>query len=89
MDPISPKPADVEILPQSVASMPLPVHVTLGRTTLPLKEVCQLAAGSLIEFGQPATQPADLVVNGKVLARGQLVVVEGNYGLKVLALCPK
>lgn len=89
MDPTSPKPANLELLPQSVASMPLPLHVTLGRTTLPLKEVCQLAVGSLIEFGQPASQPADLIVNGKVLARGQLVVLEGNYGLKVLALCPK
>ncbi len=89
MDPTSPKPANLEFLPQSVASMPLPLHVTLGRTTLPLKEVCQLAVGSLIEFGQPASQPADLIVNGKVLARGQLVVLEGNYGLKVLALCPK
>lgn len=89
MDPTSPKPADRDILPQSVASLPLPAHVTLGRTTVPLKEVCQLAVGSLIEFGQSASQPADLVVNGKILARGQLVVVQGNYGLKVVALCPK
>jgi len=89
MDPSSSKPADLEVLPQSVANMPLPAHVTLGRTTLPLKEVCQLASGSLIEFKQPASQPADLVVNGKVLARGELVAVEGNYGLKVLAICPK
>jgi flagellar motor switch protein FliN/FliY len=89
MDPTSPKPANLEILPQSVASMPLPLHVTLGRTTLSLKEVCQVAVGSLIDFGQPASQPADVVVNGKVLARGQLVAVEGNYGLKVFALCPK
>ncbi|HEV3334502.1 MAG TPA: FliM/FliN family flagellar motor switch protein [Bryobacteraceae bacterium] len=89
MDPKSPKPADREILPQSVARMPLAAHVILGRTTLPLKEVCQLAVGTLIEFGQPASQPADLVVNGKVLARGQLVAVQGNYGLKVVELCPK
>ena len=89
MDPTSFKPADIEFLPQSVARMPLPVHVTLGRTILLLKEVCQLAVGSHIEFGQPASQPADLVVNGKVLAHGQLVDLQGNYGLKVLALCPK
>lgn len=89
MDPFLSRPADLEILPHSVASMPLPAHVILGRTTLPLKEVCQLAVGSVIEFGQPASQPADLIVNGKVLARGQLVDLQGNYGLKVLALCPK
>lgn len=89
MDPVSPTPSDLEVLPHSVASMPLPAHVTLGRTTLPLKEVCQLAVGSVIEFGQPASQPADLVVNGKALARGQLVDLQGNYGLKVLELCPK
>lgn len=89
MDPTSSKPVDIEPLPQSVADMPLPAHVTLGRATLPLKEVSQLAVGSLIEFGQPASQPADLVVNGKILARGHLVVLEGNYGFEVLALCPK
>jgi flagellar motor switch protein FliN/FliY len=89
MDPIFPKPDDIEMLPQSVAGLSVPMHVTLGRTTLPLKEVCQLAVGSIIEFQQAASQPADLMVNGKVLARGQLVTAQGNYGLKVLALCPK
>jgi flagellar motor switch protein FliN/FliY len=88
MDPSSPKTA-LEILPQSVANMPLPVHVTLGRTALQLREVCQLAVGSIIEFGQAASHPADLIVNGKVLARGQLVATDGKYGLKVLELCPK
>jgi len=69
--------------------MALPAHVVLGRTTLSLKQVSQLSVGSMIEFAQPSSQSADLVVNGKVLAQGQLVVVEGYYGLQVLALCPK
>ena len=88
MDPTSPKPSELDLLPQ-VANMPLPAHVTLGRTTVPLQEVCRLAVGSVVEFGQSASQTADLIVKGKVLARGELVVLEGNYGFKVTELCPK
>lgn len=89
MEPASPKSINLELLPQSVANMPVPMHVTVAGTTLSLKDVCRLAAGSIVEFHQPASQPSDLVVNGKVLARGNLVTVQGNYGLKVSSLCPK
>ena len=88
MDP-SPKPAGLELLPPSVASLSLPSHVTVARTTLTLKDICQLSPGAVVDFAQPASEPAELVVNGKVLARGTLVAVQGNYGLKVSALCPR
>ena len=72
-------------LPESVADMPLNVHVTLGRTTMLLKDVFKMTVGSVIELGQPAEEPADLVVNGKVTARGQLVIYKGHYALKVVS----
>jgi flagellar motor switch protein FliN len=77
--------AVVRALPEAVTSMQLNVHVTLGRTTMPLKDIFKLTVGSVIELGQPASAPADFVVNGKVIARGQIVVLNGQYGLKVLS----
>lgn len=71
-------------LPESVADMPLTVHVTLGKTTMLLKDVFKLTVGSIVEFAQPADEPAELVANGKVTARGQLVLYRGYYGLKVV-----
>lgn len=76
---------DATRLPDAVADMPLNVHVTLGRTTLLLKDVFKMTVGSIIELGQSASEPADLVANGKVTARGQLVILKGQYGLKVVA----
>lgn len=71
-------------LPQSVADMPLDVHVRLGKTNLLLRDVFKMTVGSIIELGQPADDPAVLVANGKVTARGRLVVMKGQYGLKVI-----
>ncbi len=72
-------------LPDSVADMPLDVHVKLGSTTLQLKDVFKITVGSVIELGQPADEPAALVANGKVTARGRLVIAKGQYGLKVVS----
>ena len=71
-------------LPESVADMPLNVHVTLGRTSVLLKDIFKMTIGSIIELRQPADEPAILVANGRVTARGRLVVARGNYGLKVV-----
>ncbi len=71
-------------LPESVADMPLNVHVRLGRTSLLLKDVFKMTVGSVIELGQPADELAALVANGKVTARGRLVITKGLYGLKVV-----
>lgn len=78
-------PAGSSRLPESVADMPLHVHVTLGRTTMMLKDLFKMTVGSVIELGQAANAPADLVANGKVTARGQLVILRGHYGLKIVS----
>lgn len=79
-----PRPA-AKTLPESVADMPLNVHVLLGGTALPLKEVFKMTVGSIIELSQPGDELAALVANGKVTARGKLVVMKGQYGLKVVS----
>ena len=50
-----------------------------------LKDVFKITVGSVIELGQAVNEPAELVANGKVAARGQLVLYKGHYGLKVVA----
>ena len=81
----SPPTTAARALPDSVADMPLNVHVTLGRTTLALREVFKMTVGSIIELGQPGDELASLVANGKVTARGRLVIMRGQYGLKVIS----
>ena len=68
----------------SVPRLDLKVKFILGRTTLPLREVFKLNVASVIELDHSAIEPADVVIRDRVLARGQVVVVNGNYGLKIL-----
>jgi flagellar motor switch protein FliN len=71
-------------LPESVASLSLHINVIPGSTTLPLQEIFHWTSGSIIKLDQIATRPAEVVVNGRVLARGQIMLVDGSYGLQVL-----
>jgi flagellar motor switch protein FliN/FliY len=68
----------------SIPRLDLRVVFMLGSTTLPLREIFKLNIGSVIELNHPAIEPAELVIHGRVVARGQVVVVNGNYGLKIL-----
>jgi flagellar motor switch protein FliN/FliY len=69
---------------ESVPRIDLPVKFVLGRTTLPLRDVFKLGVGSVIELDRSAIEPADVLIHGRLLARGQIIVVNGNYGLKIL-----
>jgi flagellar motor switch protein FliN/FliY len=66
-----------------VLDMELPVSISFGRTELTLEEVLNLTTGSLIELSRSVDDPVDIVVNGRVIARGEVVEVEGNYGVRV------
>ena len=61
----------------------LELSVSFGRTELPLQEILQLASGSIVELNRSVTDPVDVMVNNSVIARGDVVVVEGNYGIRV------
>jgi flagellar motor switch protein FliN/FliY len=61
----------------------LPVSVSFGRSELPLKDVVKLSAGSIIELNRSVTEPVEVIVNNCVIARGEVVVVEGNYGVRI------
>ena len=66
-----------------IADLELCVHATLARTAVPLQDVFKLIVGSVIDLGKTITQPVDLVVNDRVIAQGQVVVCNGNYGVKL------
>ncbi len=68
----------------SIPRLDLRAKFILGRTTLPLREVFKLNVGSVIELDRLATDPADVMIHGRLLARGQVVIVNGNYGLKIV-----
>jgi flagellar motor switch protein FliN/FliY len=61
----------------------LPVSVSFGRSQMPIKDVLQLTTGSVIELDRAVTEPVELVVNNRVIARGEVVVVDGNYGVRI------
>lgn len=61
----------------------LPISVSFGHVQLPLKDVLKLTAGSIIELNRTVDEPVDVIVNNCVVARGEVVVVEGNYGVRI------
>ena len=61
----------------------LPVSVSFGRTELAIKEVLKLTTGSIVELNRSLNEPVEVVVNNCVVARGEVVVIEGNYGVRI------
>jgi flagellar motor switch protein FliN/FliY len=61
----------------------LPVAVSFGRAQIPLKDVLKLTTGSIVELNRAVTDPVEIIVNNCVIARGEVVVVEGNFGVRV------
>ena len=66
-----------------VKDVKMDVTVELGRTHLPLKEVLQLEDASVIKLERLAGEPVDLLVNGRLIAKGEVVVIEDNFGVRV------
>ncbi len=69
-----------------VLDVPVKLTVELGSCLLPMKEVLQLAAGSVVQLDKIADEPVQLSVNRKLVARGEVVVVENRFGIKITEL---
>ena len=61
----------------------LPVSIRFGETEMILEEIVKLGVGSVIELNSGIDQPVELVVNNRVLARGEVVTVDGFYGIRI------
>jgi flagellar motor switch protein FliN/FliY len=57
--------------------------VELGRTRMPVRELLALAPGDVLELDRADGSPADLLVNGRLIARGEVVVVDEDFGLRI------
>jgi len=64
----------------------LPVSIELGRTKLSIAEILALGPGSVVELNKLAGEPVDLLVNNKPVAKGEVVVVDENFGLRITQL---
>ncbi|MCI3984194.1 flagellar motor switch phosphatase FliY [Bacillus vallismortis] len=63
--------------------IPLSITVELGRTKRSVKEILELSAGSIIELDKLAGEPVDILVNRRIVAKGEVVVIEENFGVRV------
>lgn len=63
--------------------IPLQVTVELGRTKRSVKEILELASGSIIELDKLAGEPVDILVNSRLIAKGEVVVIDENFGVRI------
>lgn len=61
----------------------LEVVVRFGMTTMPLRDVVRMGVGTMVELNRTVDEPVELLVNGRPLARGEVVVVDGYYGIRI------
>ncbi len=64
----------------------LDVTLRFGRRSMLLREVLELDAGSVVELDRQVQESADLLLDGRLIAHGEVVVLDGNYGLRVLEI---
>ena len=72
-----------------ILDLELPIVIRLGSAEMTLQEVMRLAAGSIIELNKTVDEPVELLVNNRVIARGEVVVVEGNFAFRVTEIQSK
>jgi flagellar motor switch protein FliN len=86
--PAASKPLSAEPSPEDrlavILDIDLPLVVRFGCTDLPLKQLTRLGPGSLIDLGRSPDDPVEVLVSNRVVARGEVVVVSGSYGIRIL-----
>jgi flagellar motor switch protein FliN/FliY len=73
------KPANLNL----VLDVPVSLTIELGSCQLPMREVLQLNVGSVVQLDKSADAPVELSVNGKLIAHGEVVVIEDRFGVKI------
>jgi flagellar motor switch protein FliN len=81
-------PAALPDLPRldAVLDVELPLLVRFGQVTMPLQQLADLGPGSVVDMGRSPEEPVELLVGSRVIARGEVVVVSGNYGIRITEL---
>jgi flagellar motor switch protein FliN/FliY len=84
--PVSPVPDVSGVAPKTfdlLLDVELPVSVSFGRAQVALKDVIKLTTGAIVELNRSISEPVEVIVNNCVIARGEVVVVEGNFGVRI------
>lgn len=71
---------------ERLLNVELNVVVRFGVTSMPLSYIVRMATGSIIELNRKVDEPVELLVNGRLLARGEVVVIDGYYGVRILEI---
>jgi len=71
---------------EAVLDVDLPLIVRFGRAVMPLRQVADLGPGSVVDMGRSPDEPVELLVGERVIARGEVVIVAGNYGVRITEL---
>lgn len=71
---------------EALLEVPVRVTVRIGRASLSLGDLVKLGPGSLVSLDREAHEPADVLVNGKVIARGEVVTIDNTYGVRITAV---
>jgi len=79
-------PASIEDKLDIVLDVKVRVTVQLGSCLLPMREVLELAPGSIVQLHQNANDPVGLYVNDRLVAYGEVVVIDENFGIKITEL---
>ena len=66
-----------------ILDVPVKLTVELGSCHLPMRDVLQLASGSVVQLDKVADSPVDVYVNQRLVARGEVVVIEDQFGIKI------
>ncbi len=69
-----------------ILDIDLPMVVRFGHTELTVEALTRIGEGSVIDLGRSPHEPVDLLVSGRLVARGEVVVVSGHYGVRILEL---
>ena len=70
----------------SLLEVPVRVTVQIGRARMTLGELVKLGPGSLVPLDREAHEPADILVNGKIVARGEVVTIDASYGVRITSV---
>lgn len=79
---MNPKPDQTTNI-EMLLDVPVELSVELGSCQMPMRDVLQLAPGSVVQLDKVADTPVDMYVNRKLIARGEVVVVEDQFGIKI------
>ncbi len=69
-----------------ILDIPLEISVRLGRARMPIQELMSLSPGSVIDLDKLSGEPLDILLNGKLVARGEAVVVNDRYGVRLVEI---